>query len=98
MADQEWWASWPACGSALGVTALSSAIGIMGRNRMKRRNNTENTPNVPKNVKMSTTVGLSTPQLDGRKSRVSDVQMMTKRSNHMPRFTKSESTQTIVVL
>src|SRR5262245_53035248 len=29
------------------------------------------------------------PQLDGRKSRASDVQMMTKRSNHMPTFTKS---------
>ena len=45
-------------GSACGVTALISAIGIIGRKRMKRRNSTEKTPNVPKNVKMSTIVGL----------------------------------------
>ena len=32
-------------------------------------------------------------QLDGRKSRCSEVTMITKRSNHMPMLTKIESTK-----
>jgi hypothetical protein len=47
-----------ACGSACGEIALSSAIAIIGRKRMNSRNSTENTPKVPKNVKISTIDGL----------------------------------------
>ena len=40
---------------------MSSAIGITGRKRMKRRNSTEKTPKVPKKVKISTIEGLGFP-------------------------------------
>ena len=53
-----------------------AAMAMSGRKRMKRRNSTEKTPNVPKKVKISTIVGLMLPQLEGRKSRVSDVQII----------------------
>ena len=61
---------------------------------MNRRNNVENTPKVPKKVNKSTTVGEKYPQLEGRKSRERVVFAITKRSNHMPTFTKMEMTQT----
>src|ERR1700690_2151432 len=92
------WRGSSAGGSAWGGRAFSSAIAMIGQKRTKSRKRTEKTPNVPKKVKMSTTVGEKYPQLDGRKSRASEVEMMTKRSNHIPRFTKRESIQTSAVL
>ncbi len=53
---------------------------------------------MPKNVKISTMDGEKYPQLDGRKSRASEVTMITKRSNHMPTLTKRQRIQTSVVL
>jgi hypothetical protein len=47
----------PPWGSAAGITDLTSAIGISGRNLKKSRNRIEKKPKVPKNVKISTTVG-----------------------------------------
>ena len=41
---------------------------------------------------MSNSVGGSSPRRLGVKSRCSEVTMMTKRSNHMPMFTKIEMT------
>ena len=38
-------------------------------------------------------VGEKLPQLEGRKSRVSEVTAITKRSNHMPMFTKIDTTK-----
>jgi hypothetical protein len=48
-----WW-----CGSACGITFLSSAIAIMGRKRRKSRKQVKKRPKVPTNVPTSTQVGL----------------------------------------
>src|SRR5207249_1185950 len=45
------------CGSACGVTPLTSETAIIGRKRMNNRKHVKNNPNVPMNVQMSTHVG-----------------------------------------
>jgi hypothetical protein len=55
---------------------------------MKRRNSVRKSPKVPSVERMSIQVGLKLPHETGRKSRCSEVTMMTKRSNHMPMLTK----------
>ena len=47
-------------------------------------------PKLPIRMATSITVGWYIDQLDGRKSRCSEVTMMTKRSNHIPTLTRSE--------
>jgi hypothetical protein len=39
------------------MTDLTSAMGMRGKKRMNNKKRTEKNPNVPKNVKRSTTVG-----------------------------------------
>ena len=70
---------------------LISAIAKTGRNRMNSRKSVMNRPKEPRNVTKSTQVGSYQPQLLGRKSCVSEVMAMTKRSNHMPTFTNNEA-------
>src|SRR4029077_12497840 len=72
-----------------GMIPLTSAIATIGRNRKKRRNNEKKSPKLPAKVSASTQVGVYEFQLDGRKSRESDVTMMTKRSNHIPTLTQA---------
>src|SRR3954447_17629306 len=74
------------------MTPLTSEIATIGNQRMKRRKSVKNTPIVPTNVPTSMMVGVNMPHDDGRKSRWSDVTMMTKRSNHMPMLMKIDST------
>ena len=57
-----------------------------------------NRPKLPASVRRSTQVGVKYPQLDGRKSWASDVTTITKRSNHMPRFTSRHATNMIGTL
>src|SRR4051812_22195016 len=47
-------------------------------------NRVKNNPKLPASMPRSTHVGRYVHQLDGRKSRVSDVTMITNRSNHIP--------------
>ena len=47
----------------------------------------------PKSRPQSTQVGVYMAQLDGMKSRCSETAMMTKRSAHMPMFTRMETTK-----
>ena len=49
------------------------------------------TPKLPKNINPSNIVGRKYPQDDGKKSRLSDVTVITNRSNHIPMFTKIET-------
>ena len=51
----------------------------------------KNRPKLPTSVAISIDVGEYIAQFDGRKSRCSEVTMMTNRSNHMPTLTRIES-------
>ena len=55
-------------------------------------------PNAPTMVPMSTQVGVKRSHELGRKSLARLVTMITKRSNHMPTFTKSDSTNMMGML
>ena len=55
----------------------------------------KNIPNEPIKIAASNHDHAYIPQDDGRKSRWSDVTVMTKRSNHIPMFTKIETTNMI---
>src|SRR6185503_20364554 len=72
------------CGLACGSTVLTSDVATIGRNRTNRQNIVKKSPKLPSRHDTSQTVGVKYPQEDGRKSRCSDVTMMTNRSNHMP--------------
>src|SRR5437763_326906 len=76
------------------MTVLTSAIATTGRNRQNSRNSVKNNPKLPISIRMSMIVGLKSHQLDGRKSRDSDVTMITKRSNHMPMLAKNAAMKT----
>ena len=58
---------------------------------MKSRKRVKKRPKLPKNIKPSQMVGVKYPQLAGRKSRLNEVMVITKRSNHMPMFTKIDT-------
>ena len=76
-------------------TPLISAIAITGTNRQNSRKHVKNRPKLPTSVAISIdVVGLYDAQLDGRKSRSSELTMMMNRSNHMPTLMKSEMTNT----
>ena len=62
----------------------------MGSTRMNSRKQVKNRPKLPTSVPTSMMVGRYIVQLEGRKLRCSDVTMITKRSNHMPTFTRME--------
>src|SRR5262245_18609782 len=57
---------------------------------MNKRSMVTNSPMCPSIWPTSTQVGTKYDQLDGRKSRCKLVTMMTKRSNHMPTFTRMD--------
>src|SRR5580658_7243421 len=67
-------------------------MATMGSQRVKSRKRVKKTPRVPRNVPTSMIVGRNRPHALGRKSRLSDDTMMTKRSNHMPMLMKIERT------
>src|SRR5271170_593093 len=52
-----------------------------------------NNPKLPASVQRSTQVGQKLCQLDGTKSRVSEVTKISNRSNHMPMFPHTATTQ-----
>src|SRR5947209_14298292 len=54
---------------------------------MKRQRRKRNRPIDPRNIDQSHLVPWYMPQDEGRKSRCSDVGMITKRSSHMPTLT-----------
>ena len=61
---------------------------MIGSQRRKSRNNVEKSPKLPMSIIKSTGVGEKYAQLDGRKSRLSELTVITNRSNHMPMLTK----------
>src|SRR6185436_9153716 len=80
--------------SSIGLSAatpLIPHIEMIGRVRTKSRKQVKKRPNEPIRMATSMTVGRYIPQLDGRKSRCSEVTMITKRSNHMPTLTSRET-------
>jgi hypothetical protein len=78
-------------------SSFTSLAATEGTKRRKRRNRSPKKPIVPEKMLQSTQVGRYMAHDDGRKSRCSEVTMMTKRSNHMPTLTKIEITQTRAV-
>src|SRR6185369_16651008 len=72
------------CGSACGRTVLTSEVATIGRKRTNRQNIVNKSPKLPSRHDTSQIVGVKWPQDEGRKSRCSDVTMITNRSNHMP--------------
>src|SRR6478736_5506918 len=64
-------------------------MAIIGRNRQNSKKSVKKRPNVPMNVMTSIQVGWYIAQLEGRKSRCSEVTIMTNRSNHIPTSTHS---------
>src|SRR5271157_3325650 len=77
---------------------FTSESAIMGRKRTNNRKRVRKSPNVPTNVMMSMMVGRKYPQDDGKKSRCSEVAIITKRSNHMPMLVVIEITNMIGTL
>jgi hypothetical protein len=77
---------------------LTSAVATIGRNRTNRQNSVKKSPKLPSSVATSQIVGLKYPQDDGRKSRCSDVTMITNRSNHMPMLMTIDATKRIGML
>jgi hypothetical protein len=67
-------------------------MAIVGKNRQNNKNNEMKMPKLPKNIKPSNIVGLKYPQELGKKSRLSEVIVITNRSNHIPILTKIEIT------
>src|ERR1700756_2799691 len=63
-----------------------------GSTLTNNRNIVKNSPIEPINTLISTQVGWNIAQLEGMKSRCSDVSMITKRSNHMPILTTIDKT------
>src|SRR5688572_32955621 len=86
------------CGSACGRTVLTSAVATIGRKRTNRQNIVKNSPKLPSRQSTSHSVGLKYPHDEGRKSRCSDVTMITNRSNHMPMLMTIETTKRIGML
>src|SRR3954469_2505039 len=64
---------------------------MTGKKRTNSRKRKKNRPNVPAR-KIGSVTGTKYSQLDTSASRCSDVTVMTKRSNHMPMFTKNAMT------
>src|SRR3954447_5368457 len=60
---------------------------IIGRNRTKRKSRRRKRPIEPPYIAQSQRVPWYMPHDDGRKSRCSEVGMMTKRSSHIPTLT-----------
>jgi len=56
------------------------------------------TPKLPIRMLISQIVGLNMPQLEGKNVRCNPPTMMTKRSNHMPIFTRMETTNRAATL
>ncbi len=77
------------------MIALVSAMAMIGRNLQNSKNNVQNNPKLPTNIPISTGVGRNNAQLDGVKSRQSEVTIITNRSNHIPMFTKIQTTTII---
>src|SRR5271163_3426112 len=80
------------------MMVFTSAIATVGRKRQKRQNMVPKSPKLPARVQRSTQVGTKACQLDGRKSRVSEVMMISNRSNHMPTLPHMAATQTTHIL
>src|SRR5205085_16910 len=82
-----------ACGSAPGSIVRISKMEIIGRKRMKSASRKRKSPIEPRYIAQSQIVPWYMPHDDGRKSRESEVGMMTKRSSHMPTFTNMAVTK-----
>src|SRR4051794_7348421 len=75
---------------------FTSAMATTGRSRQNNRNSVKKRAKLPASIAISMMLGLNSHQLEGRKSRESDVTMMTKRSNHMPMLAKVATMKTMI--
>jgi hypothetical protein len=73
-------------------------MATIGRKRTNSRNRVKNRPKLPTEGRDVPERRREVPHDDGRKSRWSEVTMMTKRSNHMPMLTKIETTKSTGML
>jgi len=80
------------------IIAFTSAIFMTGRNLAKPRKSVKNKPNEKIKSLISNRVGWNMAQLEGRKSRCSDVAIITNRSNHIPIFTITHRTNVHAIL
>src|SRR5512138_3751047 len=81
------------CDLAYLNTPFTSLIEITGNSRKKIRNAVKNNPKLPTSSPTSVIVGVYMAQLEGRKSRCSDVTMITNRSNHIPTLIRIDNTK-----
>ena len=77
---------------------FNSACAITGKVLEYTKNKTMKKPIVPIYIPMSTKVGENIDQLDGKKSLCRDVTIITKRSNHIPIFTKIDKIKVAIKL
>src|SRR5215469_9822959 len=87
----------PCLASSSLISALISAIEIIGRNLMNRNMQATKKPIVPMKVAQSHIVGLYMPQDEGRKSRLRLVITITNRSSHIPTSTNRDAANTAAV-
>src|SRR3989449_1712082 len=87
----------PRCGA--GSTSFTSEIDTAGKFFTNKRNHMKNQPKLPAMMPQSAHVGLSVSFANrSNGSPASDTTMITKRSNHIPMFTKIEMTNRPVML
>src|SRR6058998_1997600 len=87
----------PRCGT--GSTSFTSEIDTVGKFFTNRRNHMKNQPKLPAMMPQSAQVGLYVAFANrSNGSPASDTTMITKRSNHIPMFTKIEMTNRPVML
>tara|TARA_S200000501_G_scaffold365726_1_gene399545 strand:+ start:623 stop:940 length:318 start_codon:yes stop_codon:yes gene_type:complete len=67
---------------------FNSACATTGNALAYIKNKTKKKPIVPRKIPISINVGENIVHDDGRKSRCNEVTIITKRSNHIPIFTK----------
>src|SRR6058998_2230929 len=89
--------AFPRCGA--GSTSFTSEIDTVGKFFTNKRNHMKNQPKLPAMMPQSAQVGLYVALANrSNGSPASDTTMITKRSNHIPMFTKIEMTNRPVML
>jgi hypothetical protein len=69
---------------------FNSLNAITGKNRTNNKNKVKNNPSEPMKIPTSTHEGEYMVHMEGKYSLCNEVTMITKRSNHIPMFTKME--------
>ena len=73
------------------MAPFTSLMAMTGSSRVKRRKRVKKSPKEPSRMATSTRLGVYIVQELGRKSRCRLETTMTKRSNHIPTFTRIET-------